>query len=443
MNPASATSSPSRGVYRRLISGGGMLFGIRVGGAVLTFGTQALLANWIGAAELGRFVEVFAWCLILSTVSMLGLGTAAMRFISFYMVALRFGAIRGYITSSRWIVTAVSVGLAAIAGALAIGLGFVDSDAARNTLLLGLACSPGMAWLRLHSGIANAFSWFTLAFLPNIFLRPLLLLGAVAVAHWAGWLSSAGDAMALQLAVIMVSIVAQDALLVPRLRRTVPQQPPERENRVWVKTGAPLLFVTLFTQYFPEISVVALGAFLPDTDVAVFNAGIRTSMFIGFGLTAIDTLTLPSVTRLYAGGERAKMQSVLVHATRVKFVAAVLAVGFMVVLGKPLLGLFGPEFVDGHNALIILTIAQVVRAAIGPVGEILSVTGHQNRCLLVYAVSYAALIGLNAVLLGPFGVVGGAFAVLAVTALSSLWLHWLLVRDAGVRPSILARVPAQ
>jgi hypothetical protein len=53
------------------------------------------------------------------------------------------------------------------------------------------------------------------------------------------------------------------------------------------------------------------------------------------------------------------------------------------------------------------------------------------------------LIGLNAVLLGPFGVVGGAFAVLAVTALSSLWLHWLLVRDAGVRPSILARVPAQ
>lgn len=441
MNPGPA--NPPRAMYRRLISGGGMLFGIRVGGAVLTYATQALIARWIGGPELGRFVEVFAWCLILSTASMLGLGTAAMRFISVYMVAKRFGAIRGFIRSSRWIVTVVSVGLAAIAGVLAVGLGLVESDAARNTLLLGLACSPGMAWLRLHSGVANAMSWFTLAFFPNIFLRPLLLLGAVAVAHATGWLTSAADAMALQLAVIIVSIIAQDALLVPRLRRTVPVEPLEHENSVWVKTSAPLLFVTLFTQYFPEISVVALGAFLSDADVAVFNAGIRTSMFIGFGLTAIDTLTLPSVTRLFAGGERAKMQAVLVHATRLKFVAAVLAVGFMAVLGKPLLELFGPEFVAGHGALMILTIAQVVRAAIGPVGEILSVTGHQKRCLLVYAVSYVALIGLNAVLLRPFGVIGGAFAVLAVTTFSSLWLHWLLVRGAGVRPSILARVPAQ
>ncbi|HEX6811544.1 MAG TPA: MATE family efflux transporter [Planctomycetota bacterium] len=430
-------------MYRRLISGGGTLFGIRVGGALLTYATQVLLAQWIGGSELGSFVEVFAWCLILSTVSMLGLGTAAMRFISGYMVAQRFGAIRGYITSSRWIVTIVSVVLAAIAGAIAIGFGFVDSDSARNTLLLGLACSPGMAWLRLHSGVAHAMSWSVLAFFPNIFLRPLLLLGAVALAHATGWLSSSGDAMGLQLAVIAIAVVAQDALLVPRIRRVVPLATPERENPVWVKTGAPLIFVTLFTQYFPEISVVALGAFLPDADVAVFNAGIRTSMFIGFGLTAIDTLTLPTVTRLYAGGERAKMQSVLVHATRLKFVAALFAVGFMFVAGKPILGLFGAEFVDGHYALIVLTIAQVVRAAIGPVGEILSVTGHQNQCLLVYAVSFAALIGLNAVLLGSFGVLGGAFAVLAVTAFSSLWLHWLLVRGPGVRPSIFGRVPAQ
>ena len=441
LNPA--TSSPPRGVYRRLISGGGTLFGIRVGGALLTYGTHLLLALWIGAAGLGRFVEVFSWCLILSTASMLGLGTAAMRFISVYMVAKRFGAIRGYVASSRWIVTVVSVGLAALAGALAMGLGFVDSDSARNTLLLGLACSPGMAWLRLHSGVANAFSWFTLAFFPNIFLRPLLLLGAVAVAHATGWLATAGDAMALQLAVIVVAVVAQDALLVPRLRRAVPTAPPERENALWVKTGAPLVFVTLFTQYFAEISVVTLGAFLPDADVAVFNAGIRTSMFIGFGLTAIDTLTLPAATRLYAGGERAKMQGVLVHATRLKFGAALLAVAFMALAGRQILGLFGPEFVSGHAALLILTVAQVVRAAIGPVGEILSVTGHQNQCLLVYAVSFVAMIGLNAVLLRPFGVLGGAFAVLAVTAFSSLWLHWIVVRGAGVRPSILARVPAQ
>src|SRR5262245_33385453 len=335
-------------MYRRLISGGGMLFGIRVGGAVLTYATQVLIARWIGKSELGRFVEVFAWCLILSTGSMLGLGTSAMRFLSVYMVDKRFGAIRGFLTSSRWIVTIVSVGLAGITGALAIGLGLVDTDTARNTLLLGLACSPGMAWLRLHSGVANAMSWFTLAFFPNIFLRPLLLLGAVAVAHWAGWLTTAGDAMALQLAVIVVCVVAQDALLVPRLRRTVPLEPPERENSVWVKTGAPLLFVTLFTQYFAEISVVALGAFVVDkADVAVFNAVIRTSMFIGFGLTAIDTLTLPSVTRLYAGGERAQMQAVLVHATRLKFVAAMVAVGFMMLAGRPILALFGPQFVQG------------------------------------------------------------------------------------------------
>ncbi len=62
----------------------GTVFLIRVASAVLAFGSQVLLARWMGSFEFGIYVYVWTWVLLLGQLIDLGLGTAAQRFIPEY-----------------------------------------------------------------------------------------------------------------------------------------------------------------------------------------------------------------------------------------------------------------------------------------------------------------------------------------------------------------------
>jgi len=434
--------------YQRLIRSGGLVFGARVGGAVVTYATQVVLARWIGPAALGSYVEAFSWCLILSTVAMLGTGTAAMRFLGRYLVAQQFDHLRGYVAFARSATLVISavIMLAAVGVVMLLLPGSNASepdDQGRIVALLALLCIPGMAWLRLHTGLSHALSWFALAFVPNILARPLLLILGIMAAFWAGWLDSAVDAMTIHLAVILAVVLGQGGIWRSRFRHAVPAGAPAQERHLWLLTSAPLLLVTLFTQYFPEINVVVLGAFLPSAEVAVFSAGFRTAMLIGFGLTAIDAINLPTVSRLHATGDLAELQSVMRRATRLKFACSLLAVGVLAVFGRHVLALFGPDFDVGYAPMLILAGSQVARAAIGPVAEILSITGHQSRCLLVFAVTLAAVVGVHALLVPTWGLTGGALAVLGTILFSHLWLHRIVVSQVGIDPSLRQRARAQ
>ena len=66
----------------------------------------------------------------------------------------------------------------------------------------------------------------------------------------------------------------------------------------------------------------------------------------------------------------------------------------LLALGKPLLWLFGPQFVVGYDIMFIAAIGLVVRSAIGPVERLLNMLGHQHICALAYALAFAINVAL-------------------------------------------------
>ena len=83
----------------------GTVFLIRVASAVLAFGSQVLLARWMGSFEFGIYVYVWTWVLLLGQLIDLGLGTAAQRFIPEYRERGMLALLRGFIFGSRWFAT--------------------------------------------------------------------------------------------------------------------------------------------------------------------------------------------------------------------------------------------------------------------------------------------------------------------------------------------------
>jgi O-antigen/teichoic acid export membrane protein len=109
-------------------------------------------------------------------------------------------------------------------------------------------------------------------------------------------------------------------------------------------------------------------------------------------------------------------------------------------LGQPMLWLFGPAFVAGYPLLFLLVVGVVARSAVGPAESLLTMTGNQNVCAFVYALTLALNIALSVVLIPILGLWGAAIATTASMAFEAAALSFTVWRRLGIVMAIF--VPA-
>lgn len=428
-----------RSPMSRLIGGSAFIFGCRVGGAAITFASQVLLARWMGAAELGVYVTAFSACILLSTLATLGFPMAAIRFVGTGLARGDAGYVAGFVRHGRRVImlTGFAVALLGTAGLLLAG--DAVAPAYRVPLLVALAVVPFFAVLEFNGGVANAFTWLGQAFLPGNVVRPLLFLAAIwlmATAPGSDGLTATA-AMQAQWAVIAIVAIGGVAALRWRARPLLGTVVPGESGGEWLRVALPLVGVTLFTAYLPEVVVVLGSLYLPSDQVAVLQVSYRVALLIAFGLYSVDAYTAPEAARLMATTDKAELGRLVRRVTRLRFWTALLAVIALAAAGRPVLGLFGSEFMAGYTVLLILAVAQLPQAAAGPALRLLTISGHQDQALITCLASLALLVPLVMILTPAWGMTGLAVAVLLTTLLWSAAMAWLVVRYLGIRPAII------
>ncbi len=418
------------------------LFAMRIVGAAVVYLTQVLLARWAGPAELGIYVLAFSWCIVISNLAVMGFPTVAVRVIGAGLASGDHALARGFVRRSYQLVVGNALVLAALAALVLLWWSAELAEDKVLPLLIGFASVPLFSLMRIQGGIAHAFSWFRIRDLTNQVLRPLLLL----IAIWIAWLSghplSAALVIASHFVIILLLDAGQGFFLSRGLARELDDVPPSYQTASWLRSALPLFLVTLFTLYYPELNMILVGSFLPEADVAIYNACFRTAFLIAFGLIAVDSVILPRISYLHEKADSQHLQRLISRSTLLKFIGSFLALAVLAVAGKQILSLFGPDFVRGYPALLLLGLAQLIRAIGGIAAELLGVTGHQNRCLPVFGSALAATVVLNALLIPLFGLTGAALSVVLVIMFSTIWLNALVYRHLGLSPSIFAlRLP--
>lgn len=421
--------------------GAALLFACRVAGALLAYLLLVALARWMGGTELGRYRLAFAWCLVLTNLSVLGLPQAGLRFIGEGIGTGHAGLVRGFVRRSRQL--AVGAGsLLALVGIVAVISGAVPQQS-RAVFLYAMAAVPVFAFLRMQNGIAHGFSWLSLMSLPHWVLRPMFLLAAAWILWRQDTALTAGKVMATHLMITAALILGQAMFVRRALRPEVADAAPEYRTRQWLRISMPLLLLGTFTAYLPEINMLIAGFVLPDADLAVFDAGMRTAALLAFGLTAVSQATLPRCAQHWAKGEVREVQRATGRAALLMLSGSAAGLLGLVLFGGQILEWFGPEFAVGYRAMLIFATAQLVRSAFGPAGELLGICGQQDRCLLVYGASLLANVVLSLTLTARWGLEGAAVAFLLVVAGSSLWLRAIAVRHLNVDPSAAALLRAR
>ncbi|MEZ5821095.1 MAG: flippase [Bradyrhizobium sp.] len=444
MDSRSATTSPAgivarlkallgdsgeASVTRRLAA---TIFAIRVASAVMAYGAQILLARWMGTSDYGIYVYVWTWVLLLGSMMDFGISASAQKLIPEYRTHGQHALLRGFLSGSRWLTFAVSTVVALmLAGLVRLLSSWIDA-ASIVPLYIGCATLPAFVVANTQDGIARSHDWMRLGLMPQFIVRQTLIIGFTAGAFMLGFNLGATAAMLASFAAVWLAMLGQMIVLNRRLARHVEPGARTYDVRGWLAVSLPILLVESFYLLLSYTDVLVLQQFRPSEEVGIYFAVVKTLALVSFIHYAMSATTAHRFAEYNAQGDKDRLSAYVTHAIQWTFWPSLAATLVLLAFGKPLLWLFGPQFVVGYDIMFVAAIGLVVRAAIGPVERLLNMLGHQHICALAYALAFLMNVAFCLALVPHFGGHGAAAATSISLVFETVLLFVIVRRRLGL-----------
>jgi O-antigen/teichoic acid export membrane protein len=388
----------------------GAAFLIRVVSAAIAFVSQILLARWMGGFEFGVYIYAWTWVLLIGGMADLGLASAAQRFIPEYTEHRQFALLRGFLSGSRWLALSISVTVAGV-GAIAVTI-FARHIDPKTIVPLYLSCFalPMFALWQVLGGIARSYNWVNLGLTPVYVLRQLVLLVLMGLAYASGLPTDAVTATIVSTIALLSVGVGQLTILNRRLSGVVERGPRAYAVRAWIATSTPMFVVEAFYLLLSYSDVIILQQFRPANEVAVYYAAGKTLALVAFIYYSVAQTIAHKFSEYHVSGDHKRLTAFVKQSVRLTFWPSLAAILVLLALGRPLLRLFGADFVSGYYLMFIIAIGLLARASVGPAERLLNMLGERRWCALVYGSSFAINLILCLVLIPWLGLAGAAIA---------------------------------
>lgn len=426
---------------KALIRTSSLVVGARVAGAVIGIATQMLLALFLSAEHLGLFFFSTGCAAILSIICTLGYSTLVPKIAAQSAVQTDQSLLQIFMTRARLDAAVLCSGAVGVLIAGALWLPNVSPNT-QVSLLFAAFMLPAFAFMRLNGALANALKRFELGFLPELFVRPFgLLLIVLAMGFvWGG----------MNIHAVLIANVAIASVIALWQSKKVStgdsvfgsgtswRLPDYRDLTAdWRSRALPLVLAALFIGVFADLAIVVSRVFLSGAETGIFGVCLKISLLVAFAIQAVHQIILRDTADALRGSNVSQLRTIISRANLVTMGGSVVAFWLMYVFGSDLLGLFGEEFRAGYECLILLMLAQVLRAGAGPATQVLTLSGHEKACLPVFAVSILTLLLGNAILVPLLGLTGAALSVVAVFALWPFWVASIAHRKIGLRTALI------
>ena len=178
----------------------------------------------------------------------------------------------------------------------------------------------------------------------------------------------------------------------------------------WIKTSSPMMLGGSLLLISGWINTIVLGIYESPSTVGLFAVVIKISAFTNFVLMSVNSVATPKFAQLHGSGQEQELRKYVSLTTRMIFWASLPV--FLVLLfgGEWFLKMFGEEFTDGYNALLIVLAGKVIGVLAGSTGNILNMTGHQSAFRNIMLISTLINIILCFLLIPSMGLTGSAIA---------------------------------
>lgn len=425
----------------RVLRGGIGTLGVGLVGVALAFAAHVVLARLIGASEYGLYAVSLAWVGIMALTAKMGLDAVVLRLVAAYAATGEWGRLLGLarLVGLRTLLAAGGV-YAFLILFLALGNDVVGPPMKRALEVAGLLV-PVVAVNAMLQATLRGLKHPVLAVVPEALLRPVLLVvAAFALAHLVP--SSDFDVRAMLWITLSTGLVALAVncwlcreLIGDKLRGVRA----EYLGTQWTRIAAPLWLMAAMNLLLSQVDLLILGAVRDAEEAGVYAAVSRLAGMVSFALVAANTAFAPVISELHTRGNYGELR----HTARgVAIAVAAFSIPVCVglaALAEPLLGLFGEPFRSGATALRILVVGHLVNALSGPVGFLLTMTGHERFAAKVIVAATGLSILLNGFFIPIWGIDGAAAATAASMIFWNAAMLFFVLRNLRVNPTLFGR----
>ena len=303
--------------------------------------------------------------------------------------------------------------------------------------IIALAGIPIVALTIVRSETIRGLGWLTLAWGPLQLGQPLFLLMMIAIISFSAMQLTATIAVSASIAAYATNLIAQWWILHARLGPRI-RVGPKIQLGPWLGVGVSFLWISLANVILLQAGVILVGIFLKPQDVAIYSAAAATSGLVALPLFAAVALGAPKFAALHAQHRRLELQTLFTNIIRLTFWPSLAIAVFFIAFGSMVLRLFGSGFEQGYPVLLILSLGHLVSSFVGPVANLLNMTGHHVVTARVQTTSAILAVVFGLVFTLSWGTVGTAAAFSIAMALGNALLTIFVVRKLEIYASASA-----
>jgi len=184
-----------------------------------------------------------------------------------------------------------------------------------------------------------------------------------------------------------------------------------KTDRQEVNTLAvPLLFSSSLDFVQKWADTFMLGILSTTAAVGIYTISLQVGAFIQIPLTAMNMIFAPMIAEISSSGDKQRLEDNYKLVTRTVLLLSLPVFGLILLLPGELLTMFGKDFADGNNALVLICFGQLINVAAGSTGQMLIMTGKAKLHLYNSIVFLSLTLILNWFLIPEYGIIGAGIA---------------------------------
>ena len=190
--------------------------------------------------------------------------------------------------------------------------------------------------------------------------------------------------------------------------------PPEKH--LLEKDSLNYLIISLNQLTQTSLFIIIPAIYLNGHDVGILKSAERISQLIAFSLIVVNTVIPPYFSRAFTEKDYGKVKDAFLVSCALPLAISTPIIGACIILPELILGLFGNEFKQGSDVLLIITFGQIINIATGASTYFLCMINKENIVRNITIISsLVGVICLN-LLTSNFGIYGAA-ATYSITIL--------------------------
>lgn len=413
-----------------------MIFNCEVRGIVLRSSSLvlALLVNIVLARQLdpagyGVYSYILSWVLMVSMIQRSGLALLTVREVANYRQQDAAGMLSGFL---RWagkltVLATLTLGLLAIIICEVLVRVSPQSDARLAYYVLPIFILLGLT--SFFEAASRGFGYLILGQLGEFIVRhivQLLVISVILSGLLAAPFSMEDALLSASIGVFAAFLIS---LFVFRIARAEhPKAPPVHDSRRWLTSFFIHSSSTAISALTGFLGVIVVGMFLAPENVAYLQVAMQLSLLISFVLTALSTLYAPSFAQSFTMNDKQRYQKLGMRLCNIGLLAALAISLFFIFYGRQLLSfVFGVEYVNAYEPLMVMMVAHLLNAATGAAATILNSAQLEQQVLKALLLALIVMTVTIIPLIYLYGVVGAAVAsglCLVTWKAVSVWLAY-------------------